>query len=232
MTQPQQRWSLVGMALITGLVACGGVVQFAGNTPAIAGNPPAPPPAPAPTPPPVVAAPKPFKRVEVTVDHIVINEKIQFDSNKATIKPESNGLLDEIAKTLKEATQVKKVEIQGHASGEGDAKANLKLSDDRAKSVQAALVSRQVKAETLTAKGYGSEKKLVEEKTEADREKNRRVEFLILDPAPKPGAAATPTPAPTGTATAVSGVKPAGSAPAVAPTAPKTTPKLTPAPKK
>ncbi len=233
MTQPQQRWSLVGMALITGLVACGGVVQFAGNTPAIAGNPPAPPPAP--TPPPAVVAPKPIKRVEVTVDHIVINEKIQFDSNKATIKPESNGLIDEIAKTLKEATQVKKVEIQGHASSEGDAKANLKLSDDRAKAVMASLVSRQVKAETLTAKGYGSERKLVEEKTEADREKNRRVEFLILDPAPKPGAAATPTPAPTGTATTVSGVKPAGSAPAMAPTAPKTTPKagtLAPAPKK
>ncbi len=239
MTQPQQRWSLVGMALITGLVACGGVVQFAGNTPAIAGNPPAPPPAPAPTPPPAVVAPKVFKRVEVTAERIVINEKIQFDSNKATIKAESNGLLDEIAKTIKEAPQLKKLEIQGHASSEGDAKANLKLSDDRAKSVMAALVSRQVKADVLTAKGYGSEKKLVEEKTEADREKNRRVEFLILDPAPKPGAAATPTPAPTaaptGTTTAVSGSKPAGSAPAIAPTAPKTTPKagtLTPAPKK
>jgi OOP family OmpA-OmpF porin len=181
------------------LIACGGVAQFAGQS-TVVGTPP-PPPAPAPEPP--KPQPKGFKRVEVTADHIVINEKIQFEQGKATILAQSNGLLDEIAKTIIAAPQIKKIEIQGHASSEGDAKANLKLSDDRAKAVMGALTTRGVKPEVVVAKGYGSERKLVEEKTEDDREKNRRVEFLILDPAPPAGAkpSATPaTPAPTSAA--------------------------------
>jgi OmpA-OmpF porin, OOP family len=162
------------------------------------------------------------KHVIVTADHINIDEKIQFEQAKASIKAESNGLLDEIATVMNANPQIKKIEIQGHASGEGDAKANTKLSDERAKAVMAALVTRKVKAETLTAKGYGSEKKIAEEKTEADREKNRRVEFLILDPAPKGGAAATTAkPSAPTTASASATVAPKPSASASATVAPK-----------
>jgi outer membrane protein OmpA-like peptidoglycan-associated protein len=177
----------VVLACTTMLVACGGVTPFEGRSAAVVGEAP-PPPAPV-APPPVMMAAK-VKHVMVTAEKIVIDEKIQFEQAKAVIKPESNALLDEIAGVMNNTPAIKKIEIQGHASGEGDAKANTKLSDERAKSVMAALVSRKVKAEILTAKGYGSEKKIVEEKTDADREKNRRVEFLILDPAPKPSAAA------------------------------------------
>lgn len=181
------RSSLIGSAVIALCVACGGVTPFEGRSGPVMGDAPPPPPPPAPVAPAPVM-PK-AKHVVVTADHIVIDEKIQFEQAKATIKPESNGLLDEIATVMNAAAQIKKIEIQGHASGEGDAKANLKLSDERAKAVMAALVARKVKAEILTAKGYGSEKKIVEEKTDADLEKNRRVEFLILDPAPKPSLA-------------------------------------------
>jgi outer membrane protein OmpA-like peptidoglycan-associated protein len=162
------------------LWACGGVTPFSGQS-TITG---AAPPPPVVAEPPKVASMSKMARVQVTADHIVINEKIQFEMNKAAIKPDSNGLLDEIAKTFKDNPQIKKVEVQGHASGEGDAKLNLKLSEERAKAVAAAIATRGVKAETVSAKGYGSTKKLVEEKTEVDREKNRRVDFLILDPAP------------------------------------------------
>jgi outer membrane protein OmpA-like peptidoglycan-associated protein len=179
-----KKYSMYG-GICAVLLACGGVTPFVGQSNVGGAAPP----------PPVAVAPKvptvaKMSRVVVTLDHIVINEKIQFELNKALIKPESNGLLDEIAKTFKENPQIKKVEIQGHASGEGDAKSNLKLSDDRAKAVLAALGTRGVKPETIVAKGYGSQKKLVEEKVEADREKNRRVDFLITDPAPPPSLAA------------------------------------------
>ena len=113
---------------------------------------------------------------------VEIDEKIQFDVNKATIKPESNGLLDEIAQVIKANPTIKKILVEGHSSAEGDAKANLKLSDDRAKAVLAALESRGVAKGILTAKGFGSSEPIDKGTTEDAREKNRRVEFTILDP--------------------------------------------------
>lgn len=150
--------------------------------------PPPPPPAPEPpkpAEPPPVEKPAAAARVQVTNDHIVITEQILFDQNKATIKPESNGLLDDIAKTLKEKAEIKKVQVEGHTSAEGDAGANQKLSDDRAKAVVKALTERGVDAKRLVAKGFGETKPLGTNDTPAGRVANRRVEFLILDPAPK-----------------------------------------------
>jgi OOP family OmpA-OmpF porin len=131
------------------------------------------------------------KHVQVKDDQIVIDEKIQFSVNKSDILPASNGLLDEIASTMKEHPEIKKVEVQGHASSEGGADLNKKLSDARAKAVAAALVTRGIPADALTAKGYGIDVPLGDNKTEEGREKNRRVEFHITDPAPKGGAGVT-----------------------------------------
>lgn len=129
--------------------------------------------------------------MQVQGDHIVIDEKIQFASNKATILSASGPLLDEIAKTLEEHAEIKRIEVQGHASAEGNPAANKKLSADRAKAVVAALLIREVPQARLTFKGYGSEKPLADNKTPEGREKNRRVEFLITDPASGAVAPAT-----------------------------------------
>ena len=116
-------------------------------------------------------------------NEIEIKEKIQFAYNDAAILPVSDGLLKDIADVLKETPRIKKVEIGGHASTEGSDEHNLSLSDRRAKSVMKWLVERGgVTPERLTAKGYGETKPLADpEETEADRERNRRVEFLILE---------------------------------------------------
>jgi len=192
------RMSLAGLALAS-LVGCGGATTFEGGAASpIAGTPP-----PAPPPPPPPPKVEVVKHVQVKDDHIVIDEKIQFEVNKSNILAASNGLLDEIASTMKEHAEIKKVEIQGHASSEGGAELNKKLSDARAKAVMAALVTRGIPEAALTAKGYGIEKPLGDNKTEEGREKNRRVEFLITDPAPKGGASsAVTTPAADDTKTA------------------------------
>jgi outer membrane protein OmpA-like peptidoglycan-associated protein len=175
----RQMWPLVTLFALMP-IACGGVIQAANPMAVnIAGDPPAVPVA---APPPVLTAVV-RKHVEIVADHVVIDEKVQFENGKAAIKPESNSLLDELAKVIKGATFLKKLEVQGHASAEGDAVANTKLSDERAKSVMAALVTRGVSAQVLSAKGYGSSKPLADNTSEVGREKNRRVEFLILDPA-------------------------------------------------
>lgn len=165
-------------SLAIGAAACGGVTQFTGGPLTIAGTPPPPPP------PPVVKAeePKPPPRVELRDNKIDFKEKIQFEVNKATIKEASFSLLHDIAEVIKANPQVKKISIEGHASAEGNAAKNKKLSDDRAKSVMEHLVKREaIDPARLVAKGWGVEKPVADNTTEEGREKNRRVEFLVVE---------------------------------------------------
>lgn len=102
---------------------------------------------------------------------------ILFDSAKATIKPESQGLLDEVAKLWKENSSLQLI-IEGHTDNVGQKAANLELSKRRAAAVQAALVSRGIAAERLTTQGYGDTKPVADNATEEGRAKNRRVELV------------------------------------------------------
>ena len=151
-------------------------LQVVGDPPRLPAPPP--PPEPEPVPEPVVEQPK---RVVVENNRIVINEKIQFDLDKATIKPESDSLLQEIAKVIKENPHIKKVAIEGHTSSEGSDRHNLKLSDQRAKAVMDWLIKNGGMAkEMFTAKGFGETKLIADESSADGMEKNRRVEFNIM----------------------------------------------------
>jgi OOP family OmpA-OmpF porin len=176
-----------GLALVVG---CGGTTVFSGQNPVvIAGEAPAPPP----PPPEPAKPPEPPPKVIVKDNKIEITEKIQFEYNKATILPASFALLEEISTTIKKNPHIKKIAIEGHASSEGGAAHNLKLSDERAKAVMNHLVEKGgLKKEMFTAKGFGSQKPLIDdtekatkgkskEEVEALHEKNRRVEFNITE---------------------------------------------------
>ncbi len=168
---------LTSLTLAAGLqlAACGPTVFEDATTLTVVGDPPPPPPKPKV----VIAKPK---RVEVQDNRIVINEKIQFDFNKATIKPESDSLMQEIINVIKENPHIKKLAIEGHTSSEGSDKYNLKLSDKRAKAVMDYLVKKgELPKEMFTAKGFGEGKPIAEESTEEGKEKNRRVEFNITE---------------------------------------------------
>ena len=172
--------SIGGVAAVVAFMSgCAGTKVFEGQTAfSVMGTPPAPPAAP-PPPPPKKDEPPP--RVEVRENKIEIHEKIQFEYNKATIKPESFSLLDEITDVIKKNPHIKKIQIEGHASSEGNAAYNKALSDRRAKSVMKYLVDHGIEAARLTAKGFGSEKPIATNDTEEGREQNRRVEFNILE---------------------------------------------------
>jgi outer membrane protein OmpA-like peptidoglycan-associated protein len=129
-------------------------------------------------------------------NHIDIHQKIQFEVAKATIKQESYALLAEIADVIKKNPQIKKISIEGHSSAEGDAKMNQKLSEDRAASVRQHLIDKGgIKADALVSKGFGESKPLASNDTDEGKEKNRRVEFVIVDPPAAPGGTAAATPA-------------------------------------
>jgi OOP family OmpA-OmpF porin len=147
----------------------------------IVGTPPPPPPPPEPPPPPPPPPPPVPKRVEVTQDQIVIHEKIQFETNKAVIKPESFGLLDEITSAVRDTPQIKKLSIEGHTDSVGADKYNKKLSDQRAASVMKYLVEHGIDAGRLVSKGWGETKPIGDNKTPEGKEQNRRVEFVIVE---------------------------------------------------
>jgi OmpA-OmpF porin, OOP family len=102
---------------------------------------------------------------------------VNFDTGKSTIKPDSAKTLDDAAAALKLAGALK-VEVGGHTDNVGAPEANQRLSQERAKAVMAALVERGVKADRLTAKGYGQSSPIADNRTEEGRAKNRRVELV------------------------------------------------------
>ncbi len=122
---------------------------------------------------------QPPKKVVVTEKKLELTEKVYFDTGKATIKPASFPLLDEVAQTLKDHGEVKKVRIEGHTDSTGSTKVNTALSRKRAQAVRAYLVEKGVEATRLDAKGFGPSKPVADNKTAEGREKNRRVEFMI-----------------------------------------------------
>jgi outer membrane protein OmpA-like peptidoglycan-associated protein len=181
---------IVSMGLVAVVAAGCHAEAKLGNPEVKAATPPPPPPEPTPPPPPPepvkapepAPAPKALGRVSVNGNKIEITEQIQFDKAGAVIKQESFGLIDEIAKTIKENdAKIKKVEVAGHTSAEGDAGANMKLSQDRATAVMKALVERGIDKAKLTSKGYGVTKPIGDNSDAGGRVKNRRVEFTILD---------------------------------------------------
>lgn len=111
----------------------------------------------------------------------MIREKIQFETNKAVIKPESFGLVDEITAAVRDTAQIKKLSIEGHTDDVGGDKYNQKLSEQRAAAVRTYLVEKGIDAGRLVSKGWGETKPIGDNKTEEGREQNRRVEFIILE---------------------------------------------------
>jgi outer membrane protein OmpA-like peptidoglycan-associated protein len=120
--------------------------------------------------------------VQIKGDQILIPTKIQFAPGTATILGGSVQLLDQVALTLKCRIDITKLRIDGHTDDTGSDALNLKLSENRAKSVRDYLVRKgKVAPERLDFTGHGRTQPMVSNKDAAGREKNRRVEFVIVE---------------------------------------------------
>lgn len=106
-------------------------------------------------------------------------EGIFFDVGKATIRPQSKPKLSNAVKVLQTYPSVS-MEISGHTSSEGDEGFNQRLSQERADSVKQWLVDAGVPSERIKTRGAGFSEPLADNKTEAGRVKNRRIEFKVI----------------------------------------------------
>jgi OOP family OmpA-OmpF porin len=106
--------------------------------------------------------------------------EILFDSNKASIKPSSKMILDELGKVLSENTNIK-ISITGHTDSDGNDGENLKLSEKRAQSVSDYFAKNfGIQKSRMTNLGKGELEPIADNKLEEGKKQNRRVEFNII----------------------------------------------------
>ncbi len=106
-------------------------------------------------------------------------EGIYFDQGKATIRAASKPVLANAAKVMVDFPSIS-FEISGHTSSEGSEAVNQKLSQDRADAVKQWLVDNGVPSQRIQTRGAGPSEPIADNKTEAGRVKNRRIEFKVL----------------------------------------------------
>jgi outer membrane protein OmpA-like peptidoglycan-associated protein len=124
-----------------------------------------------PPPPPIIVPTPPATRF--------ILDGVNFDTGKATLRPESVGRLDSVAElmTYKKSARI---EISGHTDNVGKKKANQILSEKRAQACRDYLVSKGIDASRLTTVGYGDERPIAPNDNEQGRQQNRRIEATEL----------------------------------------------------
>lgn len=126
------------------------------------------------------------KKVIISENEILILEKVQFATGSAKILPESFGIIEAVAQTLKENGQFTLIEVQGHADQRAGEAYNLNLTKQRAASVVKALEERGIAKNRIRSQGYGFYCPLDPAQTPEAWEKNRRVEFKIVRTADGP----------------------------------------------
>jgi outer membrane protein OmpA-like peptidoglycan-associated protein len=105
-------------------------------------------------------------------------DRLLFDTGKATLRPESQEQLQNVANILKAYPNVN-VKIGGYTDDQGDSEMNRRLSTDRAQSVVAELQRLGVAANRLEAEGYGETNPVASNETEEGRQQNRRISIRV-----------------------------------------------------
>jgi outer membrane protein OmpA-like peptidoglycan-associated protein len=105
---------------------------------------------------------------------------VLFETGEVQLRQEAMASLVEVVDLLQSEPE-KKIRIEGHTDSTGDAATNLKISEQRANSVQEALVSLGVESGRVTIAGMGEDFPIASNETEEGRAQNRRVDVILLD---------------------------------------------------
>jgi OOP family OmpA-OmpF porin len=104
---------------------------------------------------------------------------VEFDTNKAIVKPQYDSNIEEVADVMKKYPDLKIV-IEGHTDNVGTEKYNINLSQKRAEAIKQLMVKKfNIDANRIKAKGFGFSKPLDKNTLKEGRQKNRRVEAAV-----------------------------------------------------
>jgi OOP family OmpA-OmpF porin len=115
----------------------------------------------------------------VLQDGKIVTNGIRFDVGKASIKPESMGVINKIYQLMDEHPDLK-FSVEGHTDSDGSADSNQKLSEQRAEAVVNKLVAMGISKERLVSKGFGESVPVASNDTAEGKASNRRVEFVKI----------------------------------------------------
>jgi outer membrane protein OmpA-like peptidoglycan-associated protein/tetratricopeptide (TPR) repeat protein len=110
---------------------------------------------------------------------VAVLKNIFFDPNKYDLKPESGAELAEIVQLLKDNPTLK-IQINGYTDNSGNPADNIKLSEDRAKSVTDYLIAKGIAPTRLSSKGWGDTLPIADNNTPEGRARNRRTELKVI----------------------------------------------------
>ncbi|GAB3301042.1 OmpA family protein [Hymenobacter tenuis] len=102
---------------------------------------------------------------------------VNFDTDKATIRPESEPTVLEVLTLLQQYPQLQ-LAVQGHTDNAGTPQHNQQLSEARASAVVASLTRAGIDSKRLQVAGFGQSKPLADNATEQGKAQNRRVELV------------------------------------------------------
>jgi outer membrane protein OmpA-like peptidoglycan-associated protein len=122
---------------------------------------------------------KDIEIIPISLGVKLVLKNIFFATNKSELQPQSYVELGFVVKLLKENPTIK-IEISGHTDNVGRIDKNMKLSQERAKSVVNYLIGNGIEPSRLTAKGYGPNQPVAPNNTDEGRQLNRRVEFKVI----------------------------------------------------
>jgi len=115
----------------------------------------------------------------IVKDRAIVVENIFYDLDKAEIRPDAAQELDKLVQTLNDNPKIT-IELSSHTDVRGKDAYNLDLSDRRAKSAVAYIISKGIDPSRVMAKGYGETRLVVKDaKTEEEHQRNRRTEFKV-----------------------------------------------------
>src|SRR5690606_14433014 len=119
-------------------------------------------------------------KAQIEKGQIKILEQVKFKTASDAILPESNEILQAVKTIMQENPDIELVSIEGHTDSRGGAAYNRALSKRRAASVVRWLIRAGIDKSRFTSQGFGPDKPIDTNETDAGRQNNRRVEFHIV----------------------------------------------------
>jgi OmpA-OmpF porin, OOP family len=120
------------------------------------------------------------EQLQESIDDLIAGKVVEFELNSDQLTPVGRDLLDEILAALEQFPNVP-IEIAGHTDNQGDAAANLDLSERRAQAAFDYFVANGQDPARFVVQGYGEEAPVASNDTAEGRARNRRIEFKALE---------------------------------------------------